>query len=941
MSTHIYTKCVSPPRSSEILVLSYSEYIPNIFLIDVSDQAIAPTVVPPRESQPALVPVPEVQPWIDNDFDDSTLDSPLSTEVPPTIVESVEEEVEELEPEGPEVIIFNDTQPDVESNSQPITATRVIYVPDLPEYPRTSTRGIAYIVSTHNKTEQDIRTDLKTKLQYSKKQLWQVAGRKPKTRCAFFNDIRCHRIVYECTGCLCCEYLDPEIRNLSHSAITPEISSVLRRHRVKNEGETGESIANSFFLHTRTQFAQQKACGNAASSSCRPLLTPQQSVQMPSGAEVWQVRCIHRAAHGAPHKLRKLPANLQPHIQFLLARFAEDWQPDRLDTCHVVDATSARRHTCGVDHLQGEGALKSFSEHFPTLGPCPNRFQVFIPVNLCDFPYYLVVFHNIHNHPPPPPVKTPQQYIDGIISIINNIRNPNLTLNTFIVNPRVQEFCSQFGGKDLWEVHQSLANMDRISAIIYKQRMLHAAAGQSIAGVAAKWELERLTMNDPYIKDFFWDGKNLIVICFFKTQVEVLSRSKTFQVDMGFKRIKDSNIKEVLFATYQPEIEKLFTFLRVFVNQESTRMYYEVFKRVFTLLRDVYHLPIAWNYLSGSGFQAVIMDMDTKQCPGLGMYLASIDERRRPWQEHIKHIVIYCQVHLMRGIQETTSDDDWTPESINQQMLDLVNCQSKEDYEDMCEEFEVRYRDTKLGRWASHKKLQNYACGINKHCSAIPNEIWDDIYRKHSNPVESSHWRGNSTGRWLPFLQAVENSERLDSRDAGQYNAFMDSGVRPGYRPRNMSKRFDQSESQREQKAKRRRGERSSSRNTLGLTVDVASTTNSSPAPASTRSSPVRSSSGGAIRRVRSTSGRRSQSSTPGPTPPSATNAGSSLALRRSISHNILNASINYQLEEIEIQERQAAIREQNARAEELELKNRRERLEIARLERLEREENG
>ncbi|KAF2187046.1 hypothetical protein K469DRAFT_749436 [Zopfia rhizophila CBS 207.26] len=515
---------------------------------------------------------------------------------------------------------------------------------------------------------------------------------------------------------------------------------------------------------------------------------------MPSGAEVWQVRCIHRAAHGAPHKLRKLPANLQPHIQFLLARFAEDWQPDRLDTCHVVDATSARRHTC----------------------------------------------------------------------------------DTFIVNPRVQEFCSQFGGKDLWEVHQSLANMDRISAIIYKQRMLHAAAGQSIAGVAAKWELESIS------RDFFWDGKNLIVICFFKTQVEVLSRSKTFQVDMGFKRIKDSNIKEVLFATYQPEIEKLFTFLRVFVNQESTRMYYEVFKRVFTLLRDVYHLPIAWNYLSGSGFQAVIMDMDTKQCPGLGMYLASIDERRRPWQEHIKHIVIYCQVHLMRGIQETTSDDDWTPESINQQMLDLVNCQSKEDYEDMCEEFEVRYRDTKLG-----------------------------------------------------------SSERLDSRDAGQYNAFMDSGVRPGYRPRNMSKRFDQSESQREQKAKRRRGERSSSRNTLGLTVDVASTTNSSPAPASTRSSPVRSSSGGAIRRVRSTSGRRSQSSTPGPTPPSATNAGSSLALRRSISHNILNASINYQLEEIEIQERQAAIREQNARAEELELKNRRERLEIARLERLEREENG
>lgn len=58
------------------------------------------------------------------------------------------------------------------------------------------------------------------------------------------------------------------------------------------------------------------------------------------------------------------------------------------------------------------------------------------------------------------------------------------------------------------------------------------------------------------------------------------------------------------------------TFVRVYVNQDSTAMYYELFTRVFKVLSRITGKPVYWQHLHGSGFGALVMDMDSKQMSG-------------------------------------------------------------------------------------------------------------------------------------------------------------------------------------------------------------------------------------------------------------------------------------------------------------------------------------
>jgi hypothetical protein len=47
-----------------------------------------------------------------------------------------------------------------------------------------------------------------------------------------------------------------------------------------------------------------------------------------------------------------------------------------------------------------------------------------------------------------------------------------------------------------------------------------------------------------------------VIICLFKRQAEIISKLKSFEADMAFKRVQDSEINEVVFAAFLPEINK-------------------------------------------------------------------------------------------------------------------------------------------------------------------------------------------------------------------------------------------------------------------------------------------------------------------------------------------------------------------------------------------------
>jgi hypothetical protein len=123
-----------------------------------------------------------------------------------------------------------------------------------------------------------------------------------------------------------------------------------------------------------------------------------------------------------------------------------------------------------------------------------------------------------------------------------------------------------------------------------------------------------------------------MIICFYKQQLEVLMQQRWIQCDMAYKRLKNKNEKEIVFAMMNKTNRKsknifemysesitnklAFTLLRILVNQETTEMYYQMFKRVFTLIETRFGYPVRWQHLHQEGFGALVMDMDTKQLPG-------------------------------------------------------------------------------------------------------------------------------------------------------------------------------------------------------------------------------------------------------------------------------------------------------------------------------------
>ena len=76
-------------------------------------------------------------------------------------------------------------------------------------------------------------------------------------------------------------------------------------------------------------------------------------------------------------------------------------------------------NSLGQTHHQGPGKLLSKS--------CNVKFHFYIPQNLEQSPYVILVSTGIHTHPPPPPVKPPSQIVRALVTVIQQMNTLNLT----------------------------------------------------------------------------------------------------------------------------------------------------------------------------------------------------------------------------------------------------------------------------------------------------------------------------------------------------------------------------------------------------------------------------------------------------------------------------------------------------------------------------------
>jgi hypothetical protein len=77
----------------------------------------------------------------------------------------------------------------------------------------------------------------------------QVGTTDKKSSSSFLNDSLISRSNYTCTGVVHCEYLDPDIKGMHHTEVTPPMLDTIRQVRIKNGRDLREVDANRLVIY--------------------------------------------------------------------------------------------------------------------------------------------------------------------------------------------------------------------------------------------------------------------------------------------------------------------------------------------------------------------------------------------------------------------------------------------------------------------------------------------------------------------------------------------------------------------------------------------------------------------------------------------------------------------------------------------------------------------
>ncbi|OJD22190.1 hypothetical protein ACJ73_06466 [Blastomyces percursus] len=779
----------------------------------------------------------------------------------------------------------------------------------IPEYPTTSSQGYAYIINTRFVDEEEMKKPWQL-IQYGK---FRIAPPK-RTHSAYLRTpvIR-HR--YQCSGIQRCEYMHEQLVNLSHNKVNAQLweqLSTLRTTLISVSRLPSIRAAISIYYGIKRRFDSQTSCGQFTLSTCKPVW---RTCTHPEIAGVYQpyIACVHYTCGNSDHLFIPVSTTGRADISYL-EQLVERELEITGEVCSNFFATSTRRTHCNIDHIQGRGKLVHQK--------CNVIFDILIPIDLENSPYIALRSHGLHSHPPPPPSRIPVNITRDIAQVIHQMKDPDLTLTLFLKSPEIKTLCQRYSQQTFTQIHKSLINMDRIAALIYKERLFHFPEGRDFAGVMYHYQQDQQE-HDPYIQRIYNENNQFMIFCAFKVQLKLLLTLKSFEIDMSFKRIQSRHINEIVLATMLPEDNKIFTLLRVIVNTESTSMYKKLFERFFTLVYDVTGFGLQFHHLHGQGLHAVVMDMDTKQMTGLGQAIAEIDDQHRGWHWQLRNIIIFCHIHFMRGVDRTIGTSS-TSSELRRRMCSLLTCTSEEDYMNLCDLL-IANESGNVAYWAQHKRNSIIAAGINGNCSLMPVSIYKEI-QKHTNAVEQTHNKSLKWGRYGSLLGTVLHGRTLDARDVDQHHILIRYGVFHSNRSNLLSQRYFNSIA-REQR-KRAREEERVSNDTL---LEHSSSSGNIQRQSSQRSQSVQSRG----RQYRQSTSRSSSRSSPvhnrlSPAP--AISQTSSVSdLRRVASVNL--HELQSRQDEITLKSEEMRLRREAAEIEALELKNRRDQLELQKME--------
>ncbi|KAJ5148332.1 hypothetical protein N7526_001684 [Penicillium atrosanguineum] len=629
-----------------------------------------------------------------------------------------------------------------------ISAAVIEYVPLLPEYPETHDDGFAYIVSIDKYKPEELRRIMKS-TQYAMGGF----GDTKNIHSAYLG-CQTERKRFKCSGIKSCEFLDPRLSYLAHTKADKDLWTLITSIR--------QEIADSSLTE-----------GNGE---------------------------LQRNSIGLYNAIKKKflrVSRVNSLVKVVNLYFASTITIPL--TCGVIEPAASRRPLCGVIHPQGQGKIQSH-------GACNVIFQTFIPLLPERYPYAIFYSRGRHSHPPPPPTKAPWIIASEVLDLICKNLDPDLKLSTFLRSPALREFCKQYKCKTLSQIHSSFAKIDKVSALLWKQRALNYPLGKGIAGL--RHHLEAKPDLKEYVQEIYETSEGNFVFCAFAKQLQFLATRDAIEVDMSYKRVK-GDINEVIFATMLTDHGKIITLCRVFTDQESAAGYKFIFQMVFELMSRSIGRPIRFHYLHREGIKAIVGDMGPKQIFGLGAFLQDQDteqnQRSPTW--HLVRIMIFCAIHFMRTVSKIYPNrPDNSHIERRERLNGLLSCQTEDDYYRLLDLIEEQ--DPNLKYWVRHKRHPVIAAGLCKACSGVRPEFFSR-FRPHTNTVEQSHNKSYALGTYDSLLGAVTKSLYLDQQDLDQLENRDAFGIHHRYQADDIEARFGRN-LQREAK-KRERAEQKAS----------------------------------------------------------------------------------------------------------------------------------
>ena len=131
---------------------------------------------------------------------------------------------------------------------------------------------------------------------------------------------------------------------------------------------------------------------------------------------------------------------------------------------------------------------------------------------------------------------------------------------------------------------------------------------------------------------------------------------------------------------------------------------------------------------------------------GLGDYLHDKYSKLSS-SEHIQHVLVFCSVHFLRGVQQSFQKEDL--KFLLRQMSELSNAQD-------CHDFlmSIKQKYPESTKWIDHKSTAWIISGLNVNCFKGSASSWY-LASRDANAAEASHAQDNTLGRGQSILSAV------------------------------------------------------------------------------------------------------------------------------------------------------------------------------------------